>query len=196
VRDVPERWFAEARAATDGDARFLLRLRESTPRLTKAGLSADKSLGESWAAGPFVGVELDHLTAPLRWLWVTYRDTVEGGLLDCACGDYTRFDDWGPIDGNVYATDRRPRADLHSGATPEHAAEAAVAWISEQAHRGVRREEWDGRRPRTRWSFTDTGGVLWDTRPSHWRRDHPPNTTQVEQASPDDARDAGGTTPL
>lgn len=181
---------------TDGEARFLDRLREPAPALTDVGLSADRSVGESWASGAFVGVELDHITAPLRWLWVTYRDADEGGLIDCGWGDDTRFDDWGPIGGNVYETAPKAKSTSRPHASPEDAAEAAVAWIRAQAGRRVRRDDWAGRRPRTRWTFTDTGGVLWDTRASRFRDDRAPNETRTEHASADHAHDAGGSLPL
>jgi hypothetical protein len=195
VSDSHATWFAEARAETDGEARFLARLRELAPTLADAGLSAHKSVGESWASGPLVGVELDHLTSPLRWLWVVYRDAGEGGLINCGWGDDTRFDDWGPIDGNVNETAPKAKSTSRPHATPEHAAEAAVAWIRTQASRRVRRDDWAGRRPRTRWTFTDTGGVLWDTRTSPIRRDHAPDTTRAEQASADHTHGAGGASP-
>lgn len=180
---------------TDGDTRFLVRLRALTPVLAGTGLSAEKSRGESCTAGPFVGVELNHLTAPLRWLWVTYRDAAEGSLIDCAWGDDTRFDDWGPMDGNVYGTDRKAKTASRPHATPEDAAEAAVAWISAQTQRRVRREDWDGRDPRTRWTFTDTAGVLCDTRRPHWQADQAPNTSRIEEASPDHTLGAAGGKP-
>lgn len=144
---------------------------------TELGLDAGLSTSVP-VPKPFVGIELPHLSAPLRWLWILFRESPEGLAVDCEWGDDTRFNDWGPIDGNLYASKPDPDA------TPEEMAETAANWIRAQAGRVVRQDDWNGRRPRTQWTFVDTGAILAESRPALWRKSVEPDASRVEQIGP------------
>lgn len=173
VADATEEWFHGATAATPAEFEFLIRLRELAQGWTNDGLSAERSMGAP-VMRPLVGIELPHLTAPLRWLWVLFLQTDKGLSIDCEWGDDTRFNDWGPTDGNVYASKPDPNA------TPDGLAEDAARWVTAQSNRLVRREEWTGRRAGTRWTFDDSGAVLFDTRPDSRRSKRLPSIASTE----------------
>jgi hypothetical protein len=119
-----------------------------------------------------------YLTAPLRWLWIQLIDSRRGLGLYCAWGDDTRWNDWGPVDGNVYPSKQR------LDASPEDLAENAARWVASQASRAVRREDWVGRDPGTQWTFIDTGAVLAHAPPGRWRRRREePANSRIEQFS-------------
>lgn len=170
----PYDWFPEAKATSDTEARFLDRLRQLAARWSDVGLSPADSAGAP--VGLLVGVVMPQLTAPLRWLWIQLLPSPRGLDLYCAWGDDTRLNDWGPIDGNVYPSK------LRLDASPENLAELAATWVTSQASRAVRREDWDGRHPGTRWIFIDTGAVLAHEPPGRWRqRREEPASTRTEQ---------------
>lgn len=174
VAEVTDPWFRGTNATSDTEFRFVSRLRQLAPGWAGMGLRAERSMGVP-VPRPLVGVELAHLTATLRWLWILFITTDDGLSIDCQWGDDTRFNDWGPVDGNVYASTSGAHA------APEGLAEQAALWVATQAARPIRREEWIGRRGRTRWSFEDSRAVLFDTRPTIWSPKRSPDVVQMEE---------------
>ena len=173
LSDVISGWFPQAQSRTNADVRFLAHLRLLALDWGELGLVAGRSMSVP-IPKPLVGIELPYLSAPLRWLWILFLESPEGLAVDCEWGDDARFNDWGPRDGNVYASTPDPRA------TPEAMAERASHWVRTQAGRAVRRDDWSGRRPRTRWTFEDTGAILCETRFAFWGRGAMPDATRTE----------------
>jgi hypothetical protein len=174
----PTEWFRGAAATTDGEALFVQRLRQLAEGWHGVDLSAAGSMGASWASRPLAGLKVPHVSAPVNWLWVLYLEDPRTDSLECSWGDDTRFNDWGPIDGNVYSPHRR-FGRTPSATTPENAAKDAATWLLAQSRRDVRRDEWEPPRSRKRWTFTDTGATLFDTAPRA-HRNQAPDSTDVE----------------
>lgn len=169
-------WFAGATTDTNAEQRFVNRLRELAPFWVAMGLTPEQSESVP-VPKPWVGLELPHLSSPLRWLWILFVDSPDGDYIQCEWGDTTRFNDWGATNGNLYS----PRKDRT--ATPEALAEISARWVLRQCARPVRRDDWGGRRARSRWSFADTGSVLFDSRPSLLSRNKQPDVSRIETSS-------------
>lgn len=146
-------WFPQVTEATAHDALFVQQLRERASAWRRFGLSPERSDALEVAV-PFLGVELPHLTTDLRWLWIIFTHDDGRFTAECRWGDEEHFDDVGPIDGNM---------DVHEPAGAqgtECIADRVSSWVSQQAERVIRRDDWSRPLRFTRWVFLDSGKEL------------------------------------
>lgn len=170
----PHTWFRGAVENSVAEREFVERLRALAPGWRALGLSAEGSESLRLAI-PFLGVELPHLSAQLRWLWIKFFDAEGEFRVEGTWGDLDRYDDWGPTDGDLDVSEPQ------GAGVAERLATRASEWVMEQANRPVVREDWDGFRPSSKWTFADNGTLLWNTR--HRWRSTPPIRRSLEQAS-------------